>query len=390
MVLKNGNIKSWFGVRQSFLITLFLLAPALLSAQSGSDTTAARLKLLFIGDIMGHDGQIASALNDSTGTYDYSEVFKYISPVIREADLAIANLEVTLAGRPYKGYPQFSSPASLPAAAHDAGIDMMVTANNHSADRGLSGITNTIMRLDSLGIAHTGTYRSSAERESLVPYIIEKNQIRLALLNYTYGTNGLPVPPPAIVDLIDRRVIADDIRASKEAGTDGIIVFIHWGTEYDTLPSASQTELAEWMLEQGVDLVIGSHPHVIQPMELRKGDGGRDRLIVYSMGNFVSNQRRRYTDGGAMVSVTVTKGEEGLKIEEAGYILTWVYLPVVKGRPVYHIMPAAADESWQKVRGNGGSAEKMRLFINDSRRIFGRYNLGVEEIVPVVTRKEDK
>lgn len=387
MVLKNAKVKSRSVVAKSLLIALLALVPAMHSAQTAIDTTAARLKLLFIGDIMGHDGQIASALNDSTGTYDYTEVFKFISPVIRDADVAIANLEVTLAGPPYKGYPQFSSPAALPAAARDAGIDIMVTANNHSADRGLKGINNTIMRLDSLGIAHTGTYRSAAERESLVPHIIEKNQMRLALLNYTYGTNGLPVPAPAVVDLIDKRVIASDINTAKEAGTDGIIVFIHWGTEYDTLPSTTQTELTAWMMEQGADLVIGSHPHVVQPMELKEGDGTGDRLVVYSMGNFVSNQRRRYTDGGAMVSVTVSKGDDGLKIEEAGYILTWVYVPVVKGRQVYHIMPAATDESRNEVLGHPGSAEKMRLFIDDSRRIFGRYNKGVKEIVPVVAGK---
>jgi poly-gamma-glutamate capsule biosynthesis protein CapA/YwtB (metallophosphatase superfamily) len=372
---------------KSLLTALLLLIPALNSAQALNDTTAASLRLLFIGDIMGHDGQIASAFNDSTGTYDYSEVFKFISPVIREADVAIANLEVTLAGPPYKGYPQFSSPASLPAAARDAGVDIMVTANNHSADRGLSGINNTIMRLDSLGIAHTGTYRSTSERASLVPHIIEKNRMRLALLNYTYGTNGLPVPAPAVVDLIDKRVIAKDIDAAREAGTDGIIVFIHWGTEYDTLPSTTQTDLAAWMMEQGADLVIGSHPHVVQPMELIKGEGDGDRLVIYSMGNFVSNQRRRYTDGGAMVSITVSKGEDGLKIEEAGYILTWVNVPVVKGRPVFHIMPAATEESLYEVGRYPGSAEKMRLFIDDSRRIFGRYNKGVKEIVPVVTGK---
>jgi poly-gamma-glutamate synthesis protein (capsule biosynthesis protein) len=368
-------------------MALLLQVPALNSAQTVTDAPPSKLRLLFIGDIMGHDGQIASAYNDSTGRYNYSEVFKFISPVIREADVAIANLEVTLAGPPYKGYPQFSSPVALPAAARDAGIDIMVTANNHSADRGLAGIINTIMRLDSLGIAHTGTYTSAGERESQVPHIIEKNLIRLALLNYTYGTNGLPVPAPAVVDLIDKSVIAKDIDAAKRSGADGIIVFIHWGTEYDTLPSTTQTDLAAWMMEQGVDLVIGSHPHVVQPMELIKEDGTGDRLVVYSMGNFVSNQRRRYTDGGAMVSVTVSKGEYGLQIEEAGYILTWVYVPVVKGRPVYHIMPAATEESQSEVRRHKVSAEKMRLFTDDARRIFSRYNKGVKEIVPEVTGK---
>jgi len=172
-----------------FVMVLALLSPGRnLSAQSPDTLIIPSLKLLFIGDIMGHDSQIASAYNDSTGLYDYTDVFSLIAPKIAEADIAIANLEVTLAGPPYKGYPQFSSPAALATAAYGAGIDIMVTANNHSVDRGLEGVKNTIIRLDSMNIPHTGTYQSAEARDSLAPLIIEKNGIRLALLNYTYGT----------------------------------------------------------------------------------------------------------------------------------------------------------------------------------------------------------
>ncbi len=148
-----------------------------------------------------------SAENRESKTYDYNEVFRYIKPVISEADIAIANFEVTLAGPPYKGYPQFSSPAALAAACRNAGIDYLVTANNHSADRGKNGITGTINRLDSIGIPHTGTFLNKASRDTLQPLLITKNGISLALLNYTYGTNGIKVPDPVIVNMLNKNLI---------------------------------------------------------------------------------------------------------------------------------------------------------------------------------------
>jgi poly-gamma-glutamate capsule biosynthesis protein CapA/YwtB (metallophosphatase superfamily) len=371
------------------IILLLLAGQALLDAQVTDSTHASPdLKLLFIGDIMGHDSQIASAFNKDSGRYDYTDVFKYISPLILEADIAIANLEVTLAGPPYKGYPRFSSPVELAAAGQKAGIGVMVTANNHSVDRGLDGINRTISSLDSLGIMHTGTYRSVAEREAQVPHIVEKNGFRLALLNYTYGTNGISIPTPAVVDLIDKDVMAADIDSAKAACVDGIIVFIHWGAEYDTLPGKSQIELAGWLKDKGVNLIIGSHPHVIQQMEIDSSEvSGGDRLVAYSLGNFVSNQRKRYTDGGAMVSVTLGKEDGRLIIRDAGYILTWVYTPLEEGKRKFYILPAADHETDKEIPAEEGARVQMKQFILDSRRIFGNYNLGVNE---VLRKKEEK
>ncbi|MFO7575322.1 MAG: CapA family protein [Bacteroidales bacterium] len=359
---------------------LFLLNSSILPAQSEKDDTS-RLTLLFIGDIMGHDTQIAAAYDEKTGLYDYSGVFRYISPGIRNHDIAIANLEVTLAGPAYKGYPLFSSPAAIASAASEAGIGIMMTANNHSVDRGLDGILTTIYKLDILGIGHTGTYASAESRDTLVPLIIEEKGIRLALLNYTYGTNGIRVTPPSVVDLIDKELMVNDIERSKEAATDGIIVFLHWGTEYDTLPNRNQTELAEWLLRQGVTMVIGSHPHVIQPVMLEKsGEYQGDRLVVYSLGNFVSNQRNRRTDGGAMVSVTISKGNDGLIIEEAGYILTWVYTPYEYGRRRFYILPAAEFEDYPLLPADKDSRDRLKLFLEDSRRLMNNHSRGIREI----------
>ena len=184
-----------------------------------------KISLLFIGDIMGHDSQIASAENRENHTYNYDEVFKYIKPVISDADVAIANFEVTLAGSPYMGYPQFSSPAELAVACRNAGIDYLVTANNHAADRGKKGIISTINKLDSIGIPHTGNFLNRASRDSLSPLMIYRNGLSLALLNYTYGTNGIIVPAPVIVDSLDKQKITTDIEKAKSKNSDVIILF---------------------------------------------------------------------------------------------------------------------------------------------------------------------
>ena len=187
------------------ILLLISLILTYYNAECQDNTTSGdKFSLLFIGDIMGHDEQIWSAENRETHTFNYDNVFRYIKPVISEADIAIANFEVTLAGPPYMGYPQFSSPADLAVACKNAGIDYLVTANNHSADRGKNGIIKTIENLDSIGIPHTGTFLSAAMRDSLSPLFINRNGASIALLNYTYGTNGIKVPDPVIVNMLDK------------------------------------------------------------------------------------------------------------------------------------------------------------------------------------------
>src|SRR5690606_33958239 len=184
----------------------FLLLIALYSSAAlAQDTT--RISLLFAGDIMGHDSQIASAFDPDTKTYDYTSCFARMRPYIQSADIAFGNLEVTLAGPPYKGYPQFSSPDELAVTLKNVGMDVLVTANNHSLDRGKKGLERTIMMLDSLGILHTGTFRDTVERMNDYPLFVEKNGFNLALLNYTYGTNGIRVTKPNVINMIDTAVI---------------------------------------------------------------------------------------------------------------------------------------------------------------------------------------
>jgi poly-gamma-glutamate synthesis protein (capsule biosynthesis protein) len=331
---------------------------------------------------MGHDSQINSAYDPSKKQYDYSSCFQFVKPYIQAADVAIANLEVTLAGRPYKGYPQFSSPDALAVTMKDIGFDALVTANNHCVDRGKKGLERTVRVLDSLDIPHAGTFKDTAARTKDTPLMIYKNGFSIALLNYTYGTNGLPVYKPNVVNLIDTAVIGRDLKKAKEAKPDFIIVFTHWGTEYQSLPSKFQKDVTEFCFRKGAMIVIGAHPHVIQPMEWRKD---RNQFVAYSLGNFVSGQRNRYTDGGSMAYLELQKVRFSTDsaittIDTAGYYLQWVRRTVDQYKD-YYVLPAAdGDQKNLTFIKDDAGKEAYRLFLSDSRALSKKHNKNVEEI----------
>ncbi|MFO7257167.1 MAG: CapA family protein [Bacteroidota bacterium] len=363
---------------------LLLLQVGLSFTTGAQDTT--RISLLFAGDIMGHDSQIASAYNAATGQYDYTSCFAGMKPYIESADVAIGNLEVTLAGPPYKGYPQFSSPDALAVALRDVGFDVLVSANNHSVDRGRKGILRTIRVLDSLGIPHTGTFANEAARNNEYPLILNKNGFTLALLNYTYGTNGIPVPAPGMVNLIDTAQMRADIQKARQVNPDAIIVFMHWGNEYESLPTRGQRQLADHLCRLGADLVIGSHPHVLQPMEWRKD---QNKLVVYSLGNFVSGQRKRYTDGGATVYTELMKirykpDSVITTIDSVGYFLQWVYRTEDEKRNYYMIPVPHAEKDIAAFRIKGATSQAaFKQFVADSRALYGKHNINVPEIAQI-------
>lgn len=358
----------------------FLILLSVCTIQSfAQDTT--RLSLLFAGDVMGHDSQIASAYDPVKKTYDYSSCFQFVKPYVDSADLAIANLEVTLAGPPYKGYPQFSSPDQLAMTLKDIGFDALVTANNHSVDRGRKGIERTIDMLDSLGIPHTGTFKDSASKAANTPLILEKNGFRLALLNYTYGTNGIAVPKPNIVNPLDTALIRKDLIDAKAAGPDVIIVFTHWGDEYASMPNKKQKDIAEFCFNHGAQLVIGAHPHVVQPMEWRKD---KNQFVAYSLGNYISGQRKRYTDGGAMAYLELTKvsyraDSAHVSIDSAGYFLGWVYRTADSNKD-YYLIPVDNNPKHLYFIKDAESKAAMKIFVEDSRNLFSKFNKDVPEM----------
>lgn len=323
------------------------VAPA--SAQIKTDT----LRLLFAGDVMGHAPQIASAQLVKDKKYDYDPCFQYVKPIVSKADLAIANLELTLPGKPpYTGYPMFRSPDALAEALKNTGFDVLVTANNHSNDARGTGVVNTIRTLDRLKLSHTGTFASARERDTQYPLILSKNGFRLALLNYTYGTNGVPTDTPTIVNLIDKSRMAADLEKAKSLKPHYIMVFMHWGLEYQLDENAEQRDLAAFLARNGADLIIGSHPHVVQPVRQEQTSTpespDKDVVVVYSLGNYISNQLKPHTDGGIMFQVELLKKEGADKAETGmnGIIPVWRYIHTYPtGKTAYFAVPIARAEA---------------------------------------------
>jgi hypothetical protein len=337
-----------FPVSRFFALLLILQnSISVFSQTDGLLPDTNRLVLVFAGDIMGHDSQISGAFDSMTGLYDYEPSFRYVSDYILHADVAVANLEVTLAGKPFQGYPRFSSPDALAAEAKKAGFDVMVTANNHALDRGEDGLIRTINLLDSLEFFRAGTYLDSLERASMHPLILEKNGIRIALLNYTYGTNGLNVPPPREINRIDTPVMKNELQKAKEALADFVIVCIHWGNEYERFENKEQVRLAEFLFDNGADAVIGSHPHVVQPIRFYStgSDSIAMRPVVYSLGNFISNQRDQYRDGGIIAELHLSKSQGHTRLDSLNYLPCYVWRATkTAGGSAFCILPVARYE----------------------------------------------
>ncbi|RLD22977.1 MAG: CapA family protein, partial [Bacteroidetes bacterium] len=225
------------------------------------------------------------------------------------------------------------------------------------------------------------TFLNSEERESSNLLILSKNNIKVGILNYTYGTNGLPVPSPTIVNIIDNNQMASDIEKSKSANLDKLIVVMHWGKEYSSQPSSSQINIANFLFDKGVDIIIGSHPHVVQPMEYyEKTMEHHEQFIAFSLGNFISNQRKRKTDGGAMVGLTLTKQGDETIISNSGYYLTWVNKPISKGARKFEIVPCAEYEQNEFFSMDEESINKMKVFVKDSRILLSTENISVHEL----------
>ena len=343
-------------------------------------SSAQEMSLLFLGDIMGHGPQIKSAWNDSLKKYDYNEVFEPVEDIISSVDFAVANLEVTLAGPPFDGYPQFSSPDELAEACKNNGIDVLVTANNHSCDRGSMGILRTNRVLDSLEILHTGTFSNQQNRDSLNLLVLEKENIRIGLLNYTYGTNGIPFHAPTYVNLLDSSLIKKDLKFARTKNLDKLIVFVHWGAEYQDQPNLYQKNFNQFFKRQGVDIVIGSHPHVVQPMHYIKNND-KEFLTVYSLGNFVSNQRDFRKDGGVMFRCSIVKRDKA-SISDKEYILTWVNKFYKNKKWHYEVLPCSNKTYGKEYFSRNEDYVKMQVYSDHAKNLFADYNINILEGLP--------
>ncbi len=366
-------------VKTHDVMRTLLFAMLIFYGSFGFAQNDSTIRLVFIGDVMGHVPQIQSAFDSATGLYNYTDVFSEFKGLLTKADYAIANLEVTLGGEPYTGYPQFSSPDALVDGLMATGVNVLVTANNHSVDRGGQGIRRTIDVLAAKNLLFTGTFLDSADRALRNPLLLSKNGIRLALLNYTYGTNGIPVPSPYLVNLIDTLSMAIDISKAQSLGVDDIVVFIHWGNEYERLPNKQQQTLAKWLQGKGVRIIIGSHPHVVQPAELILSDNDF-RMVVYSLGNFVSNQRRRYCDGGIITLVDFQKRNNKLDVARVGYLPVWVDTYFMNGKRKFKVLPVGMYEGKSNGLLSVASDSAFKVFVDDTRSLLNTNNINFPEI----------
>ena len=294
-------------------------------------TEDKKISLVAIGDIMCHNSQFKDAYKE--GTYDFSYVFTDIKTYIENADIAIGNLETTFAGskKGYSGYPQFNTPETLAYNLKDIGIDVLTTTNNHCLDSGYNGIESTIDFLDQAEIAHTGTFKSPEDQNTIL--FKEVNGIKIAFLAYTYGTNGIPIPKGKeyCVNLINKEFILSQLDLAKKGNPDIICVSMHWGVEYQRHPNDEQLDLTDFLFNNGVDIILGSHPHVLQPFEKREitlEDGTKkDGFVIYSLGNFMAAQNKENTRNSIILNLGITKHVDTNKItiDDISYVPIYMY-----------------------------------------------------------------
>ncbi|CCO09305.1 CapA family protein [Desulforamulus hydrothermalis] len=311
--------------------------PAPAAAQSQVVTITAA------GDFLMHMPVVQSA-RQPDGSYDFKPIFSNVKNLLADPDLTIVNLETRLAGPAYgfSGYPAFNTPTELAYDMKELGIDVVLTANNHSLDRGWPGIVNTLHNLEAAGLLPVGTYRSREEAGKAL--IIEVKNIKIGLLNYTESTNGLPLPrgKEFAVNLMHKDKIYADIENLKAAGAEVIVACLHFGAEYTRYPNRQQVALVEELLQRGVDIVLGNHVHVIQPMDWPKinaGSSTKQCFVAYSLGNFISNQQWRYSDCGVLVNIEIAKENHQVAVKGVDYVPVWVDTYVQNGRTKYRVLP---------------------------------------------------
>ena len=295
------------------------------------EISPVNFNLVATGDILCHNTQYFDAYDSSTGTYDFNYVFDDVVKYIEPADIAISSLETSFAGSDvgYSNYPRFNSPDSLITAIKNIGVDVISTAGNHCLDYGFSGLSRTIDVLDSNGLSHLGTYKSQEEQSKILYKDIDG--VKIAFLNYTYGTNGIPVPSGKdfCVNLIDKDLMSYQINLAKDENADVIIACMHWGTEYSTVQNSEQEELADFLFKSGVDIIIGNHPHVAEPMEKRSvtlEDGTvKDCFVIYALGNFTADQNYANTRSSVILNLDLTFENDTLNINSATYTPVYIY-----------------------------------------------------------------
>lgn len=351
-------------------VVVFLIIFSVINSPVYGAVFLQRVNMKVVGDIMVHDVQYRSVYNWQNKSYDFSPMFAPVREELK-ADLLIGNLETTLGGQElgYSGYPRFNSPDSIVETLKSLGFDLLFTANNHSFDKGEEGLKRTLEVLNKNDIHHTGTFDSPQSREK--PCILKQNGISFGFLNYTYGTNGLRPSPGKeyLINYIDLKQINIDIKKIRPL-VDLVVVGIHFGTEYQREPNDEQKFIVHEMVKAGADIILGSHPHVLQPYEIITVDQ-RECFVVYSLGNFVSGQKKRYTDSGAILELVIEKSllDKKPKIVNVNYLPIWTRRYVADSRLKMEVVPVR-PEIVQKKSFSPGEIRKHNQALEDVKEVW--------------------
>jgi len=359
-----------------------------LSVNTFSSDSIITANIKIVGDLMCHSTQFKYAWVNAD-SFDFTGVYREVKKYLSDADLTIGNLETVTAGnsKKYSGYPFFNAPDDFIYALKDAGFDLLITANNHVLDQGEKGVIRTIEKISENKLNYSGTAKNQNDKDSL--RIFDINNIKIAVLAYTENTNGIPVPKGKdyLINIVDSLRIKKDIEKARTFGADIVIVQFHFGVEYKREPNKYQQDIVEKTILAGADIIIGSHPHVIQPLKYFKTINGNidTGLIAYSLGNFISNQRWRYSDAGIILNIEIAKNlkRDSFYILKVSYLPTWVFRGETDKGKEYIILPA--DTSGKNSTFNFLYATDKKLMIEafeDTKESITKYTGNIELTVP--------
>ena len=342
------------------------------------------LTFAFTGDLMCHGSQY-EAVFQGNDTYNFIPVFAGVKPFLSAADVMIGNLETVLAGngKNYKSYPQFNTPNAYADALKDAGFDIIVTVNNHTYDQGKDGVLRTLDELDKRNFtAVLGSYRTQEAQDEIK--VFEKNGIKYSVLAYTQFSNiTLRESESYLFQLIDTVKVGQDIQKARKQGTEIVLIHYHWGAEYLPEPNSYQKMITEKTIQLGADVIIGGHPHVLQPLKKYKTQNNAtldSGIVAYSMGNFYSGQRKRFRHNGAIVWLEMEKIMQKdnktakISLKNIAHLPTWVYFGKVytPSKNEYRIYPAQNDNvpfsPFLSLDTLNFISKSGRVFLNESRK----------------------
>lgn len=317
-----------------------------------------------IGDMLIHEPVYRDAQTE--GGYDFTPMLHQVKQYLQAPTVSIANQETMIGGEALglSTYPQFNSPFEVGDALKAVGVDAVTLANNHTLDRGEEAIQRAIEHWETIDMMYTGAYKDEEDQKHIRVQETEEG-ISLAYLSYTYGTNGIPTPvgQDYLVNRIDREKIAEDMAVAKEKA-DAVIVSLHFGTENERMPNEEQKELAQYTADLGADVIIGHHPHVLQPVEWLTGENGKQTLVAYSLGNFLSSQQEYYQRIGGMLQFSIRKTSQGddaqVTVEEPAFLPTFMSYTDFKD---YQVLPMF-DLTNKELAGASNAYEAIKAHLS--------------------------